>query len=671
MRELYFDRREQQWKSIPQCGRHGLVFNRQSQRCEKIQGLGYVNEYYDTGLYLDGGGYDYGYYEPYYEPVYYEPPPAPVYEPPPAPAPAPTPEPVYVAPEPVYQPTPEPVYYAPAPAPTYKPAPEPVYYEPAPIYEPTYNTGLWLAPGQSYEPVYQYEPVSYFEPAPYVEPYKQTFEPTYESPPYIPPIEAVAYEPAYVAPEPVYLEFEAPDSEYYRLPYVVEPELVYQPTPEPAPAPVSDWAFCANEHQRCNFPDTREVRYGKGSIWTAPRTFTGGVDCSNAVFGDPLYGTVKECQTRVVSQPEPEPFIAEPEPFIAPTFEPVFSEPVKAMDAEDYSDTYFLNGGGGGYYDYGYGGGDYYYEPTYYVPIDYAPIDFAPYEPLPLEPPQLEYVPTFEEFFHDPSWVPEEVPFAPYEPLPLEPPTFEPISVGSDDLFLDYLSYYLGQGYDDATATTLADQGAATGVAAPIVFETYTPYLPEAPALPDLPPMTFPYVPSPYDPWAQWMTPPTIPPIPEPIPPAPPAQKLGPCDTPDGLPGPCAGGFYHPMDNPCACVPFPPAPAPAPAPQQPPSQTPRPSTPTPTPAPRPPTQQQQQPCPTGYCKHPTTGQCMPIPQGYQRHPQTQVCTAQTPQVSPLPIPSEAEDMFADLKKLPWWVWAGLAGVVVLSRGGRR
>jgi len=291
------------------------------------------------------------------------------------------------------------------------------------------------------------------------------------------------------------------------------------------------------------------------------------------------------------------------------------------------AEDFYIDDYGGSYYNGG-GGGDYYYEPVSYEPIDYAP--------------------GFEEYYGLP-WFPEEVPLAPYEPIPLEPPVFEPVpepSLSSGNYFEDYLDLYLELGYDPLTAVDLAAQDAQQ---VSIVAETtYAP----AP-LPDLPPMTFPYITS-YVPtfWEGF---------PEgdyfELPPPPPP-----------LPGYCPRGTYHPINDPFACVPFPPAST-----QQ---QRPRPPAPTPAPAPapRPPTQQAprppaQQPCPTGYCKHPTTGQCIPIPQGYGRHPQTQVCTPLPSQVSPLPIPTEAKDLFENLKELPWWVWVAGAGLLLLSQSG--
>jgi Flp pilus assembly pilin Flp len=57
------------------------------------------------------------------------------------------------------------------------------------------------------------------------------------------------------------------------------------------------WTFCVNEHQTCSFSGTRQVRYGKNGHWFYG-TFTNSVQCENSIFGDPLVGTVKECDIR-------------------------------------------------------------------------------------------------------------------------------------------------------------------------------------------------------------------------------------------------------------------------------------------------------------------------------------------------------------------------------------
>ena len=54
------------------------------------------------------------------------------------------------------------------------------------------------------------------------------------------------------------------------------------------------WTFCANEGAQCSFTGTKEVRYGANDSYYY-QIFTNGTPCTNAVFGDPLYGTVKQC----------------------------------------------------------------------------------------------------------------------------------------------------------------------------------------------------------------------------------------------------------------------------------------------------------------------------------------------------------------------------------------
>ncbi len=56
----------------------------------------------------------------------------------------------------------------------------------------------------------------------------------------------------------------------------------------------NNWTFCANENGHCSFYDTQLVRYGANGVYYY-RTLAGGVSCSNTVFGDPLFGVVKQC----------------------------------------------------------------------------------------------------------------------------------------------------------------------------------------------------------------------------------------------------------------------------------------------------------------------------------------------------------------------------------------
>ena len=56
----------------------------------------------------------------------------------------------------------------------------------------------------------------------------------------------------------------------------------------------SNWTFCANENGYCSFSGTRNIRYGANGSYFY-RTLTNGTTCSNSVFGDPLFGVVKQC----------------------------------------------------------------------------------------------------------------------------------------------------------------------------------------------------------------------------------------------------------------------------------------------------------------------------------------------------------------------------------------
>lgn len=60
------------------------------------------------------------------------------------------------------------------------------------------------------------------------------------------------------------------------------------------PTGPADHSFCAMESGRCEFVGTRSVAYGFGSTFVY-RAATGGVDCLNSVFSDPLPGTLKAC----------------------------------------------------------------------------------------------------------------------------------------------------------------------------------------------------------------------------------------------------------------------------------------------------------------------------------------------------------------------------------------
>jgi parallel beta-helix repeat protein len=66
-------------------------------------------------------------------------------------------------------------------------------------------------------------------------------------------------------------------------------------------APSGNWTFCAAENQFCAFSGTKQVRYGANNTFFV-QTLTGGTQCSNAVFGDPIPGTVKHCDINSTAQ---------------------------------------------------------------------------------------------------------------------------------------------------------------------------------------------------------------------------------------------------------------------------------------------------------------------------------------------------------------------------------
>ena len=62
------------------------------------------------------------------------------------------------------------------------------------------------------------------------------------------------------------------------------------------------WTFCAPEGGVCGFTGTTEVRYGANGSYVY-QTLTDGTACTNDVFGDPIYGTVKECAIKSTPPP--------------------------------------------------------------------------------------------------------------------------------------------------------------------------------------------------------------------------------------------------------------------------------------------------------------------------------------------------------------------------------
>ncbi len=73
-------------------------------------------------------------------------------------------------------------------------------------------------------------------------------------------------------------------------------------TPSPTgltPTPSSGWAHCADEGGTCVVSGTEVVRYGKNGQY-AYQAATNSIGCNNGVFGDPIPGTVKSCESASV-----------------------------------------------------------------------------------------------------------------------------------------------------------------------------------------------------------------------------------------------------------------------------------------------------------------------------------------------------------------------------------
>jgi len=56
------------------------------------------------------------------------------------------------------------------------------------------------------------------------------------------------------------------------------------------------WAHCAGENNTCSFSGAKLVRYGATTSWVQG-IYINSVACNNRVFGDPIVGTYKSCQT--------------------------------------------------------------------------------------------------------------------------------------------------------------------------------------------------------------------------------------------------------------------------------------------------------------------------------------------------------------------------------------
>jgi hypothetical protein len=71
--------------------------------------------------------------------------------------------------------------------------------------------------------------------------------------------------------------------------YMVEP-----PAPPSTPIGPSGYTYCAPENGTCNITSLSSVAFGANGAFNYGN-FSAAVACSNSVFSDPIYGTVKSC----------------------------------------------------------------------------------------------------------------------------------------------------------------------------------------------------------------------------------------------------------------------------------------------------------------------------------------------------------------------------------------
>lgn len=105
---------------------------------------------------------------------------------------------------------------------------------------------------------------------------------------------------------------------------VVHGNVPVKYTAIPDPKPDVTWVQCALERQAggCQFTGSREVRFGTSPTISgqyAAKTVTGPVECTNAVFGDPVVGVEKKCWTTGTLIPP----VVTPPPVEPPTTPPV------------------------------------------------------------------------------------------------------------------------------------------------------------------------------------------------------------------------------------------------------------------------------------------------------------------------------------------------------------
>jgi hypothetical protein len=86
--------------------------------------------------------------------------------------------------------------------------------------------------------------------------------------------------------------------EFYEAGGGATAQLRWDAAPGTDYTPPSGFSFCAWEGQRCSFSDRRDVAFGANGHFNYRTGITGGIDCNNASFGDPISGVFKACFTR-------------------------------------------------------------------------------------------------------------------------------------------------------------------------------------------------------------------------------------------------------------------------------------------------------------------------------------------------------------------------------------
>jgi hypothetical protein len=82
-------------------------------------------------------------------------------------------------------------------------------------------------------------------------------------------------------------------------------------TTSPTPTTTTTWVNSAVQNGLCSFSGTRQVRYGANGTY-AYKSATGSINCSNDIFGDPVWGVVKACSYADTSSTTTTPVVTSP-----------------------------------------------------------------------------------------------------------------------------------------------------------------------------------------------------------------------------------------------------------------------------------------------------------------------------------------------------------------------